>query len=112
LPIRRAAEESTDKYYRINGIVPKLIPGARIVNEPGGDTDKKQAARAKLEASGDYIVDEKAKTVTLTEMGMAHAEKLLGIQNLWDPSNMEVLHHVNQGLRAHTLFKRDVDYLV
>ncbi|HEY6546443.1 MAG TPA: preprotein translocase subunit SecA, partial [Vicinamibacteria bacterium] len=106
LIISGPAEESTDKYYRINGIVPKLIPGARIAG------DKKAEERAELEKTGDYIVDEKAKTVTLTEGGMAHAEKLLGVTNLWDPSNMDVLHHVNQGLRAHTLFQRDVDYVV
>jgi preprotein translocase subunit SecA len=106
LIISGPAEESTDKYYRINGIIPKLIPGARISG------DKKAEERAELEKTGDYIVDEKAKTVTLTEGGMAHAEKLLGVQNLWDPSNMDVLHHVNQGLRAHTLFQRDVDYVV
>jgi preprotein translocase subunit SecA len=106
LIISGPAEESTDKYYKINGIIPKLKPGARITG------DRKAEERAELEKTGDYIVDEKAKTVTLTEMGMAHAEKLLGIQNLWDPSNMEVLHHVNQGLRAHTLFQLDVDYVV
>jgi len=106
LIISGPAEESTDKYYRINAIIPKLKPGARITG------DKKAEERAELEKTGDYIVDEKAKTVTLTEMGMAHAEKLLGVTNLWDPSNMDVLHHVNQGLRAHTLFQRDVDYVV
>jgi len=106
LIISGPAEESTDKYYRIDTIVPKLKPGARIAG------DRKAEERAELEKTGDYIVDEKAKTVTLTEQGMAHAERLLGVQNLWDPSNMEILHHVNQGLRAHTLFKRDVDYLV
>jgi preprotein translocase subunit SecA len=106
LIISGPAEESTDKYYRINGIVPKLKPGARITG------DKKAEERAELEKTGDYIVDEKAKTVTLTEQGMLHAEGLLGVQNLWDPSNMEVLHHVNQALRAHTLFQRDVDYVV
>jgi preprotein translocase subunit SecA len=106
LIISGPAEESTDKYYKINAIVPKMKPGARITG------DKKAEERAELEKTGDYIVDEKAKTVTLTEMGMAHAEKLLGVTNLWDPSNMEVLHHVNQGLRAHTLFQRDVDYVV
>jgi len=106
LIISGPAEESTDKYYRINGIIPKLKPGARITG------DKKAEERAELEKTGDYIVDEKAKTVTLTEQGMAHAEQLLGVQNLWDPSNMEILHHVNQGLRAHTLFQRDVDYVV
>src|SRR6266571_1440520 len=106
LIISGPAEESTDKYYRINAIIPKLKPGARITG------DKKAEERAELEKTGDYIVDEKAKTVTLTEGGMAHAEKLLGVQNLWDPSNMDVLHHVNQSLRAHTLFQRDVDYVV
>jgi preprotein translocase subunit SecA len=106
LIISGPAEESTDKYYRINAIIPKLKPGARITG------DKKAEERAELEKTGDYIVDEKAKTVTLTEAGMAHAEKLLGVTNLWDPSNMDVLHHVNQGLRAHTLFQRDVDYVV
>src|SRR5436190_15223194 len=106
LIISGPAEESTDKYYRINAIIPKLKPGARITG------DKKAEERAELEKTGDYIVDEKAKTVTLTEMGMAHAEKLLAVTNLWDPSNMDILHHVNQGLRAHTLFQRDVDYVV
>jgi preprotein translocase subunit SecA len=106
LIISGPAEESTDKYYRVDQIIPKLKPGARITG------DKKAEERAELEKTGDYIVDEKAKTVTLTEMGMAHAEKLLGVKNLWEPSNMDVLHHVNQGLRAHTLFHRDVDYVV
>src|SRR3989441_11511649 len=106
LIISGPAEESTDKYYRINAIIPKLKPGARITG------DKKAEERAELEKTGDYIVDEKAKTVTLTEQGMLDDERLLGVQILWDPSNMEVLHHVNQGLRAHTLFQRDVDYVV
>ncbi len=106
LIISGPAEESTDKYYRINAIIPKLTPGARISG------DKKAEERAELEKTGDYVVDEKAKTVTLTEQGMAHVEKLLGVHNLWDPSNMDVLHHVNQGLRAHSLFERDVDYVV
>jgi preprotein translocase subunit SecA len=106
LIISGPAEESTDKYYRINAIVPKLKPGARITG------DKKAEERAELEKTGDYIVDEKAKTVTLTEGGMAHVETLLGVHNLWDPSNMDVLHHVNQALRAHTLFQRDVEYVV
>ncbi|HET9317188.1 MAG TPA: preprotein translocase subunit SecA, partial [Vicinamibacteria bacterium] len=106
LIISGPAEESTDKYYRINSIIPKLIPGARIAG------DRKAEERAELEKTGDFIVDEKAKTATLTEQGMAHVEKMLGVTNLWDPSNMDVLHHVNQGLRAHTLFQRDVDYVV
>src|SRR5262245_57969291 len=110
LIISGPAEESTDKYYRINAIIPKLKAGARITAEAMGE--RRAEIRAELEKTGDYIVDEKAKTVTLTEGGMLHAERLLGVQNLWDPSNMEVLHHVNQGLRAHTLFQLDVDYVV
>jgi preprotein translocase subunit SecA len=106
LIISGPAEESTDKYYRVNGIIPKLKPGARISG------DKKAEERAELEKTGDYVVDEKAKTATLTEQGMLHVEKLLGVQNLWDPSNMDILHHVNQALRAHTLFQNDVDYVV
>ena len=106
LIISGPAEESTDKYYRINGIVPRLKPGARISG------DRKAEEREELEKTGDYIVDEKAKTVTLTEMGMAHVEKLLGVKNLWAPSNIDVLHHVQQGLRALALFQRDVDYVV
>jgi preprotein translocase subunit SecA len=106
LIISGPAEESTDKYYRIDQVIPKLKPGARITGE------KKAEERAELEKTGDYIVDEKAKTVTLTEQGMAHVETILGIKNLWEPSNMDVLHHVNQALRAHSLFQRDVDYVV
>ncbi len=106
LIISGPADESTDKYYKIDQIIPRLKAGARIAG------DRKAEERAELEKTGDYIVDEKGKSVTLTEMGMAHAEQLLGIQNLWEPQNMEVLHHVNQGLRAHTLFQRDVDYVV
>jgi preprotein translocase subunit SecA len=106
LIISGPAEESTDKYYRIDTIVPKLKPGARISG------DKKAEERAELELTGDYIVDEKAKTVSLTEQGMAHAEQLLGVKNLWDPSNIDALHHVNQALRAHTLFEKDVEYVV
>ncbi len=88
LIISGASEDSTDKYYKINQIIPRL----------------------KLDA--DYTIDEKSKTVVLTEEGVAHVEKLLNVQNLYEPRNIEIVHHVNQALRAHTLFKRDVDYLV
>ncbi|MBF0390967.1 MAG: SEC-C domain-containing protein, partial [Desulfamplus sp.] len=60
----------------------------------------------------DYKIDEEAKSVTLTEAGVAKGEKLLGVDNLYDPSNIEVLHHLNQALKAHTMFKLDVDYIV
>ena len=88
LIISGPSEESTDKYYKIN----QIIPG--------------------LKKDTDYSVEEKSRTVALTEEGVAHVEKLLNVQNLYEPRNIEILHHVNQALRAHTLFKRDVDYLV
>ncbi len=88
LIISGPAEESTDKYYKINRIIPNLKQGR------------------------DYQIEEKSHTAFLTEEGVAHVEKLLHIENLYDPRNIEILHHVNQALRAHTLFKRDVDYVV
>src|SRR2546422_3617951 len=88
LIISGPSEESTDKYYRIDKIIPKL---RRDV---------------------DYQVDEKHRTVTLTEEGVGRSESLLSVDNLFDPSNMEILHHINQALKAHTLFKRDVEYVV
>ena len=88
LIISGPAEESTDKYFSIDKIMPRL---------------KKEA---------DFTIDEKARTVTLTEEGSEKAEKLLGAGNLYDPSNIELVHHINQALKAHTLFKRDVDYIV
>ncbi len=88
LIISGPAEESTDKYYKINRIIPALRQGK------------------------DYQLEEKSHTAFLTEEGVAHVEKLIHVENLYDPRNIEILHHVNQGLRAHTLFKRDVDYMV
>jgi len=114
LIISGPAEESTDLYYQIDRIIPSLKKGAVV----RGDT--KAEEREALEATGDYIVDEKHKTVTLTENGMAKAEQLVkGLPQfkqtpagLYDPENMQVLHHVNQALRAHVIFHRDVDYMV
>jgi preprotein translocase subunit SecA len=88
LIISGPAEESTDKYYKINRIIPSLKQGA------------------------DYQLEEKSHTAFLTEEGVFHVEKLLHVENLYDHRNIETLHHVNQGLRAHSLFKRDVDYVV
>jgi preprotein translocase subunit SecA len=88
LIISGPAEESTDKYYRIDKIIPKLIKEI------------------------DYTLDEKMRTATLTEEGVSKCERLLNLGNLYDPANMEIIHHVYQGLRAHTLFTRDVDYVV
>jgi preprotein translocase subunit SecA len=88
LIISGPAEESTDKYYRIDKIIPKLIKDI------------------------DYTLDEKHRTATLTEEGVSKCERMLSLGNLYDPAHMEVIHHVYQGLRAHTLYKRDVDYVV
>ncbi len=110
LIISGPAEESTELYYEIDRIIPKLKKGA--VTQGNVRPEEREA----LEASGDYIVDEKHKTVTLTEAGMAKCEKLLAHRlqpgGLYDPVNMPILHHINQALRAHTLFRRDVDYMV
>ncbi|MGD0955488.1 MAG: preprotein translocase subunit SecA [Candidatus Acidiferrales bacterium] len=88
LIISGPAEESTDKYYRIDKIIPKLIRDI------------------------DYTLDEKLRTATLTEEGVSKCERLLNLGNLFDPANMEIIHHVYQGLRAHTLYEKDVDYVV
>ena len=104
LIISGPAEESTDKYYKIDRIIPKLHRAATIVE---GKLSEVEAVK-----TGDYIVDEKAKAVALTEQGIARCEQLLSIENLYDPTHMETLHHIHQALRAHALFKRDVDYVV
>jgi len=88
LIISGPSEDSTDLYYRINQIIPRLTK------------------------ERDYTIDEKSRTVVLTEDGVANAEKYLKVQNLYEPRNIEILHHVNQAMKAHTLFKKDVDYLV
>lgn len=88
LIISGPSEESTDKYYKINHIIPYL------------------------KRDVDYTVDEKMHTSVLTEEGVRKAERLLKIENLYDPRNIDIVHHINQALRAHTLFKRDVDYMV
>ena len=88
LIISGPSEESTDKYARINGAVPGL------------------------RREQDYTVDEKARTVVLTESGVHAVEKRLDVDNLYEPENIETLHHVTQALRAHVLYRRDVDYMV
>jgi len=88
LIISGPSEESTDKYFKIDKIIPKLIQEI------------------------DYTLDEKHRTATLTEEGVSKCERLLSLGNLYDPAHMETIHHVYQALRAHTLYKRDVDYVV
>src|SRR5574338_643246 len=110
LIISGPAEESTDLYYEVDRIIPRLKPGAVTQG------NVKAEDREELEKTGDYLVDEKHKTVTLTESGMAKAEQMLAPRleagGLYDPANMPLLHHINQALRAHTLFKLDVDYMI
>ena len=88
LIISGQAEESTDKYYKVNQIIPKL---------------KKEEH---------YLIDEKAKTASLTDEGIAIMENLLNVENLYDPANIETLHCLNQAVKAHGLFKNEVDYVV
>jgi preprotein translocase subunit SecA len=88
LIISGPAEQSTEKYYAINSIIPRLQKGEH------------------------FTIDEKQKTAMLKDEGVALVEELLGIPNLYDPTAIEILHHVNQGLRAHAIYKRDVDYMI
>ncbi len=88
LIISGPAEKSTGLYIQVNSIIPKF------------------------QKEIDYAIDEEAKSSTLTEAGVAKGEELLGVTNLYDPKNIEILHHLQQALKAHTLFKRDVDYIV
>ena len=110
LIISGPAEQSTELYYEVDRIIPKLKLGA--VTQGNVKAEDRDA----LEATGDYLKDEKHKTVTLTESGMAKAERLLAHRlqpgGLYDPANMPLLHHTNQALRAHGIFRRDVDYMV
>ncbi|TGL73493.1 preprotein translocase subunit SecA [Leptospira yasudae] len=88
LIISGSSDETTDKYVRINKIIPKLIEGE------------------------DFEVDEKARNVLLSEKGVSHVEEILGIENLYAPENVDLVHHVHQALKAHKIFQKDVDYVV
>ncbi len=102
LIISGPSEESTDKYYKINRIIPKLTRGEEIKGKEPGESY----------TTGDYTVDEKHRSAALTEEGIAKVEKLLGCGNLYQPENWSTLHHVQQALKALVLFQRDKDYLV
>ena len=106
LIISGPTEESTDKYYIIDRIIPLLKKGEVIEVEANTLSGKRKAY------SGDFTIDEKAKSATLTEQGVLTVEKLLKVDNLYDPRNIELLHHTQQALRAHAMYKRDVDYVV
>jgi len=100
LIISGQSEESTDKYYRVNGIIPKLQVGEEI----------KQGEDKIL--TNDFVIDEKHKTITVTDDGWEKVEKLLGIGNIADPENWDLKHHVETALKAHHLYRRDVEYVV
>jgi preprotein translocase subunit SecA len=106
LIISGPSEASSELYYSVNRIIPMLQKGELIESRDG------RVGQTVREYTGDFTVDEKAKSATLTEEGVVKVERLLGVQNLYDPGNIEILHHVNQALKAHALFKRDVDYVV
>jgi len=102
LIIAGPSEESTDKYYRVNRIIPYLERGEVIEGKEPGQSY----------TTGDFTVDEKHRSVALTEDGVLKVEKLLNTGNLYDPANIEMNHHVQQALRAHILYQRDRDYVV
>ena len=102
LIISGPSEESTDKYYKINRIIPKLVRGEEIKGKEPGESY----------TTGDYTVEEKHRSTALTEEGIVKVEKLLGCGNLYQPENWSILHHVQQALKAHVLFHKDKDYLV
>ncbi|MCU1294081.1 MAG: protein translocase subunit secA, partial [Bryobacterales bacterium] len=102
LIIAGPSEESTDKYYKVNRIIPYLERGEVIEGKEPGQSH----------TTGDFTVDEKHRTAALTEEGVVKVEKLLDSGNLYDPANIELNHHVQQSLRAHILYQRDRDYVV
>ena len=102
LIISGSSEESTDKYERVNRIIPKLEKGEEIDTAPG---EPKQL-------TGDFVVDEKHKTITVSDEGWEKVEKLLGIGNIADPENWDLKHHVETAIKAHSLYRRDVEYVV
>ncbi|MBL8180888.1 MAG: preprotein translocase subunit SecA [Blastocatellia bacterium] len=98
LIISGASDEATDKYYTANQVIPHLEKGHK-------DEETKVT-------TGDYLLDEKNHSSVLTEQGVSKAEKLLGISNLYDPANMDMLHCVESALKAHTLYKLDHHYVI
>jgi preprotein translocase subunit SecA len=102
LIISGASEESTDKYARVNRIIPRLEKGEEIPGPPGEPA----------EMTGDFVVDEKRRNATVTDIGWEKVEGLLGIGNIADPENWDLKHHVETAIKAHSLYHRDVEYVV
>src|SRR5580700_7150910 len=102
LIISGPSEESTDKYYKANKIIPHLIRGEVIEGKEPGEKY----------TTGDYTVDEKHRSTALTDEGVLKVERLLGIGNMYEPQNVEWNHHIQQALKAHIVFQKDKDYVV
>jgi preprotein translocase subunit SecA len=102
LIISGASEESTDKYERVNRIIPHLERGEELDTPPG---------EPKI-YTGDFTVDEKHKAITVTDQGFEKVEKLLGIGNIADPENWALKHHVETAVKAHALYRKDVEYVI
>jgi preprotein translocase subunit SecA len=102
LIISGASEESTDKYARVNRIIPKLEKGEEIDVAPGEPA----------QLTGDFVVDEKHRSITVTDEGWEKVEQMLGIGNIADPENWDLKHHVETAVKAHSLYHRDVEYVV
>jgi preprotein translocase subunit SecA len=100
----RSAESRAPLYEKVNRVIPRLKRAATIVEGKLSEIEET--------AEGDFIVDEKARTVSLTDQGGAYCERLLGIDNLSDPAHIEIAHHIHQALKAHHIFHKDVDYVV
>ena len=100
LIISGPAEETPQLYVRIN----QLIPSLEVAETPEEGSE--------VIPEGDFTIDEKARSAVLTEEGVANAESILKVDNLYDPKHIELLHHINQAVKAHSLFKRDVDYII
>ncbi|MGA2856639.1 MAG: preprotein translocase subunit SecA [Candidatus Sulfotelmatobacter sp.] len=102
LIISGASEESTDKYYKVNRIIPKLEKGEEIPAPPGEPA----------QLTGDFVVDEKHRNITVTDEGWEKVEGLLGIGNIADPENWPLKHHVETAIKAHALYRKDVEYVI
>jgi preprotein translocase subunit SecA len=102
LIISGASEESTDKYYKVNRIIPKLEKGEELDVAPGEPA----------QLTGDFVVDEKHRNITVTDEGWVKVEGLLGIGNIADPENWDLKHHVETAIKAHALYRKDVEYVI
>jgi preprotein translocase subunit SecA len=102
LIISGASEESTDKYYKVNRIIPKLEKGEEIDVAPGEPA----------QLTGDFVIDEKHRNITVTDEGWEKVEGLLGIGNIADPENWPLKHHVETAVKAHALYRKDVEYVI